>query len=93
MPIGRIHGLGQVALPLSVVQINGDTRLVVSPAAAIGTDVLLMGTSTALFFASRNVPLRILSFLGASWGFTAAIVEVSKLISGPEARYKELYEV
>ena len=75
-----IEGLGKIQTPLGTVRLGGDTKLIVSPWAAIGTDTLLLGTSTALFFATRNTWLRILGLAGGAWGVTAIVLEVAKLI-------------
>ena len=67
---------------LGVVRINGTDKLIVSPWAAIGTDVLLIGASTALFFSTRSTLLKIGSGVGASWGVTAIVLEIIKLAGG-----------
>lgn len=75
----RIDGLGQIVLPLEVVRIDGDLRLVVTPWGAIGTDALLVATGSALFFAAGPPLLKILGALGGAWGLLAIGVEVAKL--------------
>lgn len=94
MLAGRVvHGLGRIESPLAVVRLNGRTKLVIDPIAALGTDAALVATSTALFFSTRSLPLKLLSLLGGTWGLVAAGVETAKLLREPEARYKELFEV
>lgn len=67
---------------LGVVRINGTDKLIVSPWAAIGTDALLIGATTALFFSTRSTFLKIGSGVGAVWGVTAVILEIVKLAGG-----------
>jgi len=71
--------LGKINSSLKIVRLAGNTKLIVSPWAAIGTDAFLMGTSTALFFATRSTILRILSVLGGAWAATAVTLELAKL--------------
>ena len=77
-------GLGIVHSPLALVRINGDQRLVVRPEAAIGTDILGLGMATALFFSTDSTPLKVLAGVGGLWMTVAGIVEIRKLILGPE---------
>ena len=80
----KIVGLGHLSWPLEVVDVEGSTRLLVTPVGAIGTDTLLLGTGTALLFGGvKSVPLRILGGLGAGWATIAIAYEVAKLIRGP----------
>jgi hypothetical protein len=80
----RVEGLGKISAPLAVVDLEGAVRVVVSPWAAIGTDALGMGASTALFFATKNPWLKILAGVTGTWMTTALVVELLKLLSGPE---------
>jgi len=80
-----IDGLGQIQSPLGTVRLGGDTKLIVSPWAAIGTDMLLISTSTALFFSTRSTWLKIMSIAGGTWGTIAIILEISKLIRDAQA--------
>lgn len=82
-------GLGNIHTPLALVRINGDQRLVVRPEAAIGTDVIGLGMAIALFFSTKSVPLRVLAGAGGTWMAVAGIVEIRKLISGPERNLVE----
>ena len=82
----RIGGLGRIESPLALVSIQGERKLVVSPWAAIGTDVIGLGVSGLLFFSSDNTALKIISALGALWMGTALTVEARKLIFNDERR-------
>jgi hypothetical protein len=76
----RVEGLGRLDSPMGVLKIGGDTRLVIMPWAALGTDFLLAGTSTALFLSTKSTALKVLSVLTAGWSIIAIGVEVTKLI-------------
>jgi hypothetical protein len=75
-----IDRLGRIYAPLGTVRIGETTKLIVSPWAAIGTDTLLVGTSTALFFSTQSTVLKIVSAIGGAWGLTAIVLEVAKMI-------------
>ena len=80
----KIVGLGHLSWPLEVVDVEGSTRLLITPVGAIGTDTLLAGTGAALLFGGvKSVPLRILGGLGLGWGTIAILYEVAKLTRGP----------
>jgi hypothetical protein len=83
---GRIGGLGRIESPLALVSINGERKLVVSPWAAIGTDVIGLGISGVLFFSSDNTAMKILAALGGLWMGTALFVESRKLLFNDEQR-------
>jgi len=83
----EVKGLGQI--PLSVISLEGRTMLVVTPEAAIGTDLIGLANSIGLFLCSKSVLARILSGIGMVWMASAAVVEASKLASGPHRRYTE----
>lgn len=76
----RVHGLGQVSIPLDVVQLQGSRKLVISPWAAIGTDVLLIGSGVTLGALMKPLLLKILGYSAATWGSIALGVEVTKLL-------------
>jgi len=84
--MSQIHGLGRVSSPLAVVEIGGETKLVVHPAAAIGTDVIGLTLAMALFFSTKSVFLRVLAVGGAAWMSTAMVKEIAKLFAGPEQK-------
>lgn len=76
----RVRGIGEISIPLEVMRVNGETKLVVSPWAALGTDTLLIGTGMALIFASDSIILRILGIAGTVWGVAALSAEIFKLL-------------
>lgn len=78
-----IEGLGKIRSPLGTILLNGETKLIVNPWAAIGTDILLISMSASTFFLARNSILKALSLIGGIWGITAVSLEVSKLASSP----------
>ncbi|OGT59308.1 MAG: hypothetical protein A3E01_07890 [Gammaproteobacteria bacterium RIFCSPHIGHO2_12_FULL_63_22] len=78
--------LGQVSAPLALVSVNGERKLIVSPWAALGTDVLGMAVATALFFSTENTWLRVLAAVGGTWAATALFKELGKLVDGPERK-------
>lgn len=82
-----IEGLGRIQSPLGTVRLGGDTKLIVSPWAAIGTDTLLIGTSTALFFSTRSTWLRVMSVAGGAWGIVAIVLEIAKLVRDAQTPY------
>lgn len=81
-----IRNLGHITQPLKVIRLGDDTRLLVSPWAAVGTDVLGLGASAALFFSTKNFWLRALAVAAGAWMATALGTEVAKLFVGPEKR-------
>ncbi len=76
-----IEGLGQIhpGAPLGAIRLDGVTKLIVNPWAAIGTDALLFTMSAATFVLTKNPILKTLSILGGIWGVTAIALETSKL--------------
>lgn len=76
-----IEGLGQIhpGASLGAIRLNGETKLIVNPWAAIGTDALLLTMSASTFVLSNNPILKTLSILGGIWGMTAIALETSKL--------------
>lgn len=76
-----VEELGRIKSPLRTVRLAGETRLIVSPWAALGTDTLLVGVSTALLFSTKSGWLKVVSLLGGAWGVTAITLEVAKLVS------------
>lgn len=81
-----IDGLGRIrpGAVLGTIQLNGATKLIVNPWAAIGTDLLLISMSGATFLLTKNPILRTLSILGGLWGITATVLEVTK-VARPES--------
>lgn len=79
-----IDGLGRIRNErfMGTIRLNGETKLIVNPWAAIGTDLLLMSMSTATFVLTKNPILRSLSVLGGLWGITATVLEIVK-VAGP----------
>lgn len=75
-----LEDLGRFRSPLGTVRLNGDTKLVVSPWAAIGTDALLIGTGLTTFLVAKPTPLKVLGAAGTIWGTVALILETVKLI-------------
>lgn len=84
-PWARVNGLGKISSPLAVVDLEGRTKVVVAPWAAIGTDVLGMGLATILFFSTSKTWVKVVAALGGTWMFTALFVETMKLLSAPES--------
>ena len=77
-----LEDIGRIKPPLGVVNLGGDTKLIVSPWAAIGTDALLVATGTTVILIARPTILKLLGFVGTGWGIVAMLLEISKLISG-----------
>lgn len=67
--------------PIRVIRLAGDTKLIVSPWAAIGTDVLGMGIAAIAFFSTKKPVLKTVSAIGGLWMLTAAMLELHKLNS------------
>lgn len=76
-----IEGLGRIrpGTVLGTIQLNGTTKLIVNPWAAIGTDLLLMSMSTTTFLLTKSPILRTVAILGGLWGVTATVLEVVKI--------------
>jgi len=85
-----IAGLGRITSPLGTIRLNGDTKLIVSPWAAMGTDALLIGTGLATFMCTRPTPLRFLGALGTAWGVIALALETIKLVGGSQAQVADI---
>lgn len=85
MRIPRLEGIGRISTPLAAVKISGNTMLVVRPIAAIATDAVGIGLAAIGFFATDKIALKVASALGGTYMATALIVEIAKLIAGPEA--------
>lgn len=75
-----IGNLGQIRGILGKIQLNGETKLIVNPWAAIGTDALLITTSVATMTLAKNPILRTIGILGSIWGVTAIGLEIVKLL-------------
>lgn len=89
----KVDGLGQIGFPLHVAEIEGKTKLIVSPIAAIGTDVLGAGMGMALGVFAKPIGWKLLGYAGAAWMLTAATVEIVKLATGPQRKFKEQFNV
>lgn len=76
-----IEGIGAIRGVLGIIQLNGETKLIVNPWAAIGTDALLITTSVATMCYASNPILKSVGVLGSIWGVTAIGLEIAKLIS------------
>lgn len=78
-----IEGLGQIRPggAMGTIRLNGETKLIVNPWAAIGTDALLITMSAATLMLTKNPFLKTLSILGGLWGTLAIGLEASKLAS------------
>ena len=87
-----IEGLGRIhAAPvLGTIQLNGDTKLIVNPWAAIGTDGLLVTMSISTLVLAKNPILKGLSILGGIWGIMAITLEVSKLLTSNDPIQREV---
>lgn len=79
-----IEGLGRMHSPLGTIRLDGATRLIVSPWAAMGTDLLLISTGIATVSLSRSTPVTILGWGGTAWGVVALLLETLKLAQGGE---------
>jgi hypothetical protein len=77
--------LGRISPPLGTIRLNGDTKLIVSPWAAMGTDALLITTGLATFAYVKPTLFKILGVVGASWGAIALTLETVKLLGGSSA--------
>jgi hypothetical protein len=75
-----LNGIGQIRGVLGKIQLNGETKLIVNPWAAIGTDALLITTSVATMALSKNPILKTVGVLGSIWGVTAIGLEIVKLL-------------
>jgi hypothetical protein len=75
-----IGNLGQIRGILGKIQLNGETKLIVNPWAAIGTDALLITASVATMTLAKNPILRTVGILGSIWGVTAIGLEIVKLL-------------
>ncbi len=64
---------------LDVMDVGGERKLVVSPVAAIGTDLLGLGASLAVLLTTERTELKILASVGTIWMSTALLVEIEKL--------------
>lgn len=84
-----IEGLGRIHSPLGTIQLNGETKLIVNPWAAIGTDTLLVVTSASTVVLAKNPILKTLGILGGIWGVTAIVLEVSKLVTTKDPILRE----
>jgi hypothetical protein len=67
--------------PLRVARLGGETKLIVSPWAAIGTDAFGMGLATIAFFSTTKPVLKAVSAAGGLWMLTATMLEIHKLAS------------
>jgi hypothetical protein len=76
-----ISDLGHIRGILGIIRLNGETKLIVNPWAAIGTDGLLIATSVATMCLSKNAILKTVGVLGSIWGVTAIGLEIAKLVS------------
>jgi hypothetical protein len=76
-----ISDLGNIRGILGIIRLNGETKLIVNPWAAIGTDGLLITTSVATMILASNPILKTIGVLGSIWGVTAIGLEIAKLIS------------
>lgn len=85
-----LEGLGRIYTPLGTIRLNGVTRLIVSPWAAMGTDVLLITTGLATFALSRNTILQVLGMAGTIWGTLALGVEGLKILQGDDGVVAEI---
>lgn len=65
---------------MKVARIGGVPTLLVSPWAALGTNVLGAGLASIAYFSTKSTGLKIISFFGGAWMLTAAAVEIAKLI-------------
>lgn len=74
-----IEGLGRFRSPLGTARLNGVTKLIVSPWAAMGTDALLIGSGVTTFIVAKPTILKALGAISTLWGTTALILEVVKL--------------
>ena len=70
--------------PLGTIRLDGGTRLIVSPWAAMGTDVLLISTGIATVSLSKSTPITILGWGGTAWGVVALLLEALKLVQSAE---------
>ena len=80
----RVRGLGRISTPLAVVDLEGRSKVVVAPWAAIGTDLAGLGLAAGLFFVTKSPWLKVAASIGGAWMFTALFVETMKLLSAPE---------
>ena len=85
-----IEGLGRMHSPLGTIHLDGATRLIVSPWAAIGTDLFLISTGIATVSLSRSTPITILGWGGTTWGVIALLLETLKLVQGNAAAEVEI---
>lgn len=76
-----ISGLGKIRGVMGTIQLGGETKLIVNPWAAIGTDALLVTTSIATVSLSDNAGLKTVGILGGIWGVVAIGLEIAKLVS------------
>lgn len=75
----KIDGLGRFRSPLGTARLNGTTKLIVSPWAAIVTDGLLIGAGLTALIAAKPTALKVLGGVSTLWGTVALGLEVIKL--------------
>lgn len=74
-----IEGLGKFRSPLGTARLNGVTKLIVSPWAAMGTDALLIGAGVTTFVVAKPLLLKTLGAVSTLWGSVALVLEAVKL--------------
>lgn len=89
----RVNNLGQIFFPLHVVRVGAERKLLVSPVAAVVTDVAGIGLATAGFICADQLWVKLACFFGGLWMATALTTELVKLAGEDEATVKILYDV
>lgn len=74
--------------PILVAHVGDTTRLLVSPVAAIGTDLAGVTLASILFVTTSVWWIRLVAVAGGLWMATAAVTEVVKLSSPEERRIR-----